>query len=73
MQRHDAIRCVCSFLVANLVANMGVRAIGGDVCAFAHQQLADSIHRFPEFESLSLRQFMPRRWGDARTSPQDLQ
>ena len=27
------------------------------MCAYAHQQLADSIHRFPEFESLSLRQY----------------
>jgi hypothetical protein len=34
-----------------------VRGIGGEVCALAHQQLADSIHRLPEFESLSLRQF----------------
>jgi hypothetical protein len=30
----------------------------GDVYAIAHQQPADSIHRFPEFESLSLRQFL---------------
>jgi hypothetical protein len=31
------------------------------MCTFAHQQLADSIHRFPEFESLSLRQFFGQR------------
>ena len=48
-QRHDAIRCVCNSWWQIWV----VRGIGGDVCAFAHQQLADSIRRFPEFESLS--------------------
>ena len=45
----------------------GCKGIGGDMRICAYQQLTDSVQPPPDFESLSLRQFMPRRWGIART------
>jgi hypothetical protein len=44
-------------LVANLVANLGSYGDRRGHGRLSNQQLADSIHRFPEFESLSLRQY----------------
>jgi hypothetical protein len=38
----------------------GVRGIGGDIDCSVRQQLTDSYSHFPEFESLSLRQFNKR-------------
>jgi hypothetical protein len=40
----------------------GVRGIRGDASPNSNQQLTDSIHPFPDFESLSLRQFLGQRW-----------
>ena len=48
-------------MVASLVANRGgPRGIGGDTSNHSIQQLTDSAQPPPDFESLSLRQFIPR-------------
>src|SRR4051812_4119184 len=49
----SALLPTCRSLMANLVANMRDRGIGGDIDCSVRQQLTDSYSHFPEFESLS--------------------
>ncbi len=56
---HGAPCCLRAEVVANLVANMGLRGIGGDIDCSVRQQLPGSYSHFPEFESLCL---VPGEW-----------